>query len=243
MLVEFGKAGADRQGAPAAGQGAHGARQGADRRSAADARGGAQQARPAPCRWATATSASCIEVGAGVDGFSGRGSRRVQRQVTPRSCACRSISVRRSPTTVDDDAAAFTVLGAIALQGIRLVAADAGREVVVTGLGLIGLLTVQLLRAHGCRVLGIDFDCARSWSWRREFGAEVGGPARRRPIPLRRHTPFRAGGESTRCIITASTSSNEPVHQAARCAASAGASCWSALTGLSSRAPTSTRRN
>ena len=67
----------------------------------------------------------------------------------------------RIPDRVDDHSAAFTVLGAIALQGIRLVSPTVGETVVVTGLGLIGLLAVQLLRANGCRVLGIDFDTAR----------------------------------------------------------------------------------
>ena len=62
------------------------------------------------------------------------------------------------PDAVSDEEAAFTVLGAIALQGIRLVKPTLGETIVVTGLGLVGLMTVQLLRANGCRVLGIDFD-------------------------------------------------------------------------------------
>ena len=61
------------------------------------------------------------------------------------------------PTEVDDDTASFTVLGAIAMQGIRLANPTVGETVVVTGLGLIGLLTVQILKASGCRVLGIEF--------------------------------------------------------------------------------------
>ena len=68
----------------------------------------------------------------------------------------------RIPDGVSDEQAAFTVIGAIALQGIRLLAPTLGEAVVVTGLGLIGLLTVQLLRAHGCRVLGIDLDPAQA---------------------------------------------------------------------------------
>ena len=60
----------------------------------------------------------------------------------------------RIPDAVPDDHAAFTVLAAIGLQGIRLANPTLGECVVVTGLGLIGLLTVQLLRAQGCRVLG-----------------------------------------------------------------------------------------
>ena len=61
--------------------------------------------------------------------------------------------VAQIPDEVDDETAAFTVLGAIALQGIRLVNPTVGETVVVIGLGLIGLLTVQILKANGCRVL------------------------------------------------------------------------------------------
>jgi predicted dehydrogenase/threonine dehydrogenase-like Zn-dependent dehydrogenase len=72
------------------------------------------------------------------------------------------------PDTVSDEEAAFTVIGAIGLQGIRLLAPTLGETVVVTGLGLIGLITAQLLQANGCRVIGLDFDeekikLASSW--------------------------------------------------------------------------------
>ena len=76
------------------------------------------------------------------------------------------------PDNVSDDEASFTVLGSIALQGIRLVSPTLGETIVVTGLGLIGLLTVQLLKAHGCRVIAIDFDQARC-DLAKSFGAEV----------------------------------------------------------------------
>ena len=76
------------------------------------------------------------------------------------------------PENVSDEEAAFTVLGAIALQGIRLVKPALGEAVVVTGLGLIGLMTVQLLRANGCRVLGIDLD-PEKLAMAKQFGAEV----------------------------------------------------------------------
>jgi predicted dehydrogenase/threonine dehydrogenase-like Zn-dependent dehydrogenase len=60
------------------------------------------------------------------------------------------------PDEVDVRAAAFTTLGAIALQGVRRVEPTLGERVVVVGLGLVGLLTVQLLRAAGCQVFGIE---------------------------------------------------------------------------------------
>lgn len=62
------------------------------------------------------------------------------------------------PDNVSDDEAAFTVIGSIGLQGIRLCNPALGETIVVTGLGLIGLLTAELLVANGCRVIGIDID-------------------------------------------------------------------------------------
>lgn len=76
------------------------------------------------------------------------------------------------PDNVDDESAAFTVLGAIALQGVRLVKPTIGESVVVIGLGLVGLLTVQILKANGCKVLAVDFDSARC-ELAKNFGAEV----------------------------------------------------------------------
>ena len=62
------------------------------------------------------------------------------------------------PDNVSDDEATFTVVGAIALQGIRLANPTLGETIAVIGLGLIGQLTVELLRANGCDVIGFDFD-------------------------------------------------------------------------------------
>ena len=76
------------------------------------------------------------------------------------------------PDSVDDESAAFTVLGAVGLQGIRLAQPTIGECFVVTGLGLVGLMCVQILRANGCRVLGIDFD-SKKCELARKFGAET----------------------------------------------------------------------
>ena len=62
------------------------------------------------------------------------------------------------PDNVTDEEAAFTVIGSIGLQGIRLVNPQLGETIVVVGLGLIGLITAELLVANGCRVIGIDLD-------------------------------------------------------------------------------------
>jgi predicted dehydrogenase/NADPH:quinone reductase-like Zn-dependent oxidoreductase len=116
------------------------------------------------------------------------------------------------PAAVSDDAAAFTVLGAIALQGIRLVAPTLGEAVVVTGLGLVGLMTVQLLRAHGCRVLGLDLD-PHKLELARLFGAEVADVTAQDPVAAAQ--AFARGRGVDAVIITASTTSSEPMHQAA----------------------------
>ena len=65
------------------------------------------------------------------------------------------------PDGVDFLTASTVTLGAIALQGIRRTAPTLGETVVVVGLGILGQLTVQLLRASGCRVIGVDVDPAR----------------------------------------------------------------------------------
>src|SRR5690606_27676151 len=62
--------------------------------------------------------------------------------------------VAKIPDNVSDEEAAFTVVGAIGLQGIRLANPTLGETVVVVGLGLIGLITSQLLKANGCKVIG-----------------------------------------------------------------------------------------
>ena len=136
----------------------------------------------------------------------------------------------RVPEGVSDDEAAFTVLGAIALQGIRLVQPTLGEAVVVTGLGLIGLVTVQLLRAHGCRVLGLDFDPAKL-ELARSLGAEtVDLSAGQDPVAAAQ--VFSRGRGVDAVIITASTKSNEPVHQAALMCRKRGRIILVGVTGL-----------
>ena len=66
--------------------------------------------------------------------------------------------VARIPDEVTDREAAFTVIGAIGLQSIRLLNPTMGEKIVVIGLGLIGLITAELLVANGCEVIGFDFD-------------------------------------------------------------------------------------
>ncbi len=75
-------------------------------------------------------------------------------------CVPRNLCAR-IPDGVSDEHAAFTVMGSIALQGIRLAQPTLGESFVVSGLGLVGLMTVQLLKAHGCRVMATDVNPKR----------------------------------------------------------------------------------
>ena len=117
------------------------------------------------------------------------------------------------PDQVDDESAAFTVLGAIGLQGIRLVQPTLGEAVVVTGLGLIGLMCVQMLRANGCRVLGIDFDSSKC-ELARQFGAEIVDLSKGED-PLIAAQRFSRGRGADAVLITAASKSDEIIHQSA----------------------------
>lgn len=118
------------------------------------------------------------------------------------------------PDTVADDEAAFTVVASIGLQGIRLAQPTLGESFVVTGVGLIGLLTVQLLRAQGCRVLAIDFD-DNKLSLAQSFGAAICNPGKGQD-PVACGMAFSRGWGVDGVLVTASTQSNDPVSQAAR---------------------------
>ena len=119
----------------------------------------------------------------------------------------------RIPDAVGDEAASFTVLGAIALQGIRLAAPTLGEIFAVSGLGLIGLLCVQMLRAQGCRVLGIDFDPDRC-ALAKKMGAETVDLSQGAD-PLAAASALTGGRGIDGVIIAAATDSDTPVHQAA----------------------------
>ncbi len=118
------------------------------------------------------------------------------------------------PDSVDDESASFTVLAAIGLQGIRLAQPTIGEAFVVQGLGLIGLMTVQMLRANGCRVLGIDFDSARC-ELARQFGASTVDLSKGKDA-IAAATEFSRDYGVDAVLICASTKSNEVVHQAAK---------------------------
>lgn len=118
------------------------------------------------------------------------------------------------PDSVPDETAAFTVVGAIALQGIRLAEPTLGESVVVTGLGLIGLMAVQLLRAQGCRVMGLDYDPVRL-DLARKYGATAVDLSTGEDVVAAARQWSRGRGVDA-VLIAASTQSDEPVHLAAQ---------------------------
>ena len=154
-----------------------------------------------------------LEIGAGVEGFAA-GDRVVSNGKHAEVVVAPQTLCARVPDGVSDDHAAFAVLGAIALQGVRLAAPTLGETFVVTGLGLIGLMAVQVLRANGCRVLGIDTDPTRL-EMARSFGAEV-VRLDKGEDPLSRALAFSRGRGVDGVLLTLSTKSSEPLSQAAR---------------------------
>lgn len=115
------------------------------------------------------------------------------------------------PGEVPDEVAAFVTVGAIALQGIRIAGVALGEVYAVIGLGLIGQITVQLVKAAGGRVLGIDLDPAKVELARR-LGAD--GAVLRSEDVAARAAALTAGRGVDGVLITAATPSNDPVQLA-----------------------------
>ncbi len=115
------------------------------------------------------------------------------------------------PDSVLLEAASLTAIGAIALQGFRQSQAVLGEVVAVIGAGLVGVLTIQLSKAAGCRVIAIDRDLQRVEQARR-FGADL--PLSSDGDTLTRAKEFAPHGADV-AIITAATPSAEPVELAA----------------------------
>ena len=114
---------------------------------------------------------------------------------------------------VSDQDAAFTVIGSIGLQGIRLVNPQIGETIVVIGLGLIGLVTAELLKANGCKVIGIDFD-QQKVNIASQKGIITINPARGgNPVQSVLENTGQIGADAV--LITASAKDNEIIHQAA----------------------------
>ena len=117
------------------------------------------------------------------------------------------------PETVSDEEAAFTIIGSIGLEGIRLVNPTLGETVVVIGLGLIGLVTAELLKANGCNVIGYDFD-QQKVELANSKGVTAFNPAQGTdPVKFVQQKTNGIGADGV--IITASNKSDEIIQQAA----------------------------
>jgi predicted dehydrogenase/threonine dehydrogenase-like Zn-dependent dehydrogenase len=154
-----------------------------------------------------------IAVGKGVHEFS------VGDRVASNGAHAEYVSVPQNlvakvPEGVSDEEAAFTVIGAIGLQGIRLANPTLGETVVVVGLGLIGLMTAQLLKANGCHVIGFDYDSAKV-ALARQLGVDAVNPAE--GTDQVQYVESVTGGiGADAVIITASNKSNEIISQSAK---------------------------
>lgn len=120
--------------------------------------------------------------------------------------------VAKIPDNVSDDEAAFTVIGSIALQGIRNLNPQLGETIVVVGLGLIGLVAAQLLKANGCHVIGTDFD-QQKVDIANSFGVTAINPGKGvDPVKFVEDYTNNIGADGV--LITASAKTDEVIHQA-----------------------------
>lgn len=170
-----------------------------------------------------------IEVGAGASGFA-VGDRLVSNGRHAEVVVAPGNLCAKVPDDVSDEHAAFTALGAIALQGVRLTLPTLGETVVVSGLGLIGLMAVQILVASGCRVLGIDSDPKRL-ALARRFGAQTVDLSAGED-PLAKARVFSEGRGIDAVVMTLSSASDEPVSQAAQMCRKRGRIVLVGVTGL-----------
>lgn len=121
--------------------------------------------------------------------------------------------VAHIPDNVTDEQAAFTVIGSIGLQGIRLLNPTLGETIVVTGLGLIGLLTAQLLAANGCKVIGVDVDESKL-NLAEKWGIIPFNPKDGDVVKFVEEQTYGVGADGV--IITASAKTDEIISQAAK---------------------------
>jgi predicted dehydrogenase/threonine dehydrogenase-like Zn-dependent dehydrogenase len=135
---------------------------------------------------------------------------------------------RASGEWVGFDEASFTTLGAIALHGVRLAKPELGDRALVIGLGLIGLLAVQILRANGCKVMGVDLNPGRC-ALARELGAEIAStPAEAESVVAAWSDRFGAD----LVVVAAATDRSDPAVLAAELARDKGRIVAIGATGL-----------
>jgi predicted dehydrogenase/threonine dehydrogenase-like Zn-dependent dehydrogenase len=154
-----------------------------------------------------------IAVGKGVEGFAIGDRVASNGQHAEYVCVPKNLVVH-IPDDVSDEDASFTVIGAIGLQGIRLANPTLGETIVVVGLGLIGLVTAQLLKANGCNVIGFDYDSVKV-ELARKFGIDAINPTEGiDQVAYVLNATGNIGADAV--IITASNKSNEIISQSAK---------------------------
>jgi len=121
--------------------------------------------------------------------------------------------VVKIPDNVTGEEAAFTVIGSISLQGIRLCNPAYGETIVVFGLGLLGLLTVQMLLANGCRVIGIDIDRSKCDLAKKWGAIALNSAEGDDPVKIVLEATGGIGADSV--IITASSRTDDIISHAA----------------------------
>ncbi len=118
------------------------------------------------------------------------------------------------PKNLSDEEAVFTIIGAIALNGIRLSKPTIGEKFAVIGLGLIGLLTLQILRSHGCKAIGFEYDHERL-KLAESLGFETVDLSKKDNIDSVVNT-YTKGVSFDGSLITAATTTSEPINLAAK---------------------------
>lgn len=170
----------------------------------------------APMALGYSSSGTVIAVGENVEGFhagdrvacaGGGFAVHAEYAVVPKNL------VVHLPDEVDFDSAAFTTLGAIALHGFRLASPQLGNRVAVIGLGLLGLLSINLAKAAGCSVFGIDFDPSRV-----ELAKKLNAAAVVREQAEESGAAFTENQGFDIILICADTKSNDTVELAAHLA-------------------------
>jgi len=135
---------------------------------------------------------------------------------------------RSSGELVAFEEAAFTTVGAIALHAVRLGAPEIGHRAVVIGLGVIGLLAVQILRAHGCRVFAIDLSSARC-----DLARSLGADDAMEPVGAEATVARWSGGLGADLVVVAAAArGSDPAVMAAEIAREKGKIVAVGATGL-----------
>jgi threonine dehydrogenase-like Zn-dependent dehydrogenase len=173
-----------------------------------------------------------LEVGAGVRDFQPGDRVASNGPHAEIACVPRNLCAK-IPDAVTDEQAAFTVLGSIALQGVRLAQPTLGERFLVMGVGLVGLLTAQFLLASGCEVLVSDFSADRL-KLAEAFGAQTVNLAEGGD-PIAAAQAWTQGQGVDGVLITASAKTDEIMHQAAEACRKRGRIILVGVVGLNLR--------